>query len=558
MFQYHFTNIESLWCAPRGKRMGSLLKALLFLSLCTGAVAANANGSSAPVVSFSPSSLSFAGQPVGTKSNPQTVTLKNLGPGTLGISSIAATGAFVESNNCKTTLSAGSGCTVSVTFDPTTVGSASGAIAVKDNGSQSPQSVSLSGTGINQSGTGTCLGTPMTQLQTNVTSQLSYANTAAGVQVSQLTDSGTNRFDYFDVPAFSSAIKQILYLDFVAGHEAVIAQTGGTNAQVVTPTIIGSDVFLTGDGILAYYDRAVLTGPRGGLDMYGTFLNASGTCEEIRLTNLDVPPLSPLSSWEFSTASPDGAGGYVIGFSPDTLLHRVHVLASQTSQALPTMTLNDPESAATFHRIRFNPKFSNIVMYKRNQVTSTTAGPEIWVVDLNTCSNGVCAASEIVNILQGVKERVIPAGGHPTWSPDGMDIAYLDTNSGTYWMAWNVVTASGTLNSKFSVQQLGPLGRGANLMTADYCVFPPNWPSATVLACMAGAGSPLNPKTLYLMSSDGKGTTKLLAATDAPALTYDGTPMPVFSQDDQHILFNSDRTGLPQVYVVSGFTLTVP
>jgi len=60
------------------------------------------------------------------------------------------------------------------------------------------------------------------------------------------------------------------------------------------------------------------------------------------------------------------------------------------------------------------------------------------------------------------------------------------------------------------------------------------------------------------MSSDGQGTTKILTGTDAQVLTIDGTPMPEFVQDGEHLMFNSDRTGVPQIYLVSGFTLTLP
>ena len=117
-----------------------------------------------------------------------------------------------------------------------------------------------------------------------------------------------------------------------------------------------------------------------------------------------------------------------------------------------------------------------------------------------------------------------------------------------------MVNSNGTLNDAFTLQELGPFTN----MTADYCVFPPDWPTSTVLACIAGPASPSDAKTLYLMSSDGKGTTKLLAASDAPVLTINGTPMPQFAQDDQHLMFNSDRTGIPQIYLITGFTLTVP
>ncbi len=525
------------------------------------------SGGKQPAVSLSVTLLTFANQTIGTNSAAQTVTLTNVGSAALAGIAISTSGNFSETNTCGTSLNVGAKCNINVAFTPATAGVLAGSLSIADNASGSPQSVSLTGTGISSSGGGGgggggvgtgCAGTPITQVQTNVTSQLSYVNTAAGVSVTQLTDSGTNRFYYFDIPAYSAAVNEIFYVDFVAGNGMVTSNTGGAGTQIVSPALTGSQGFLSPDGTLAYYDGKGVGGTLGGRDIFGIFLNKTGICQQLQLTNLDVPPQSPLPVWEISGSSPDPAGGQDIAFSPDTVLHRVHVLTNGTSQALSIITLNDPENGTTFHRIRLNPKFPNIVMYKRNVLGGTTAQPEAWIVDLNTCANNACSASQIINVVANLKG---PAGlqalaGHINWSPDGLDILFSEPDIADYWIARNVVNSSGTINNAFTLQELGPFVKPE--ITADYCVFPPDWPNSTVLACLAGPASASNPKTLYLMSSDGKGTIKLLADTDALVLTIDGTPMPQFVQDDQHLMFNSDRTGIPQIYLISGFTLTVP
>lgn len=106
----------------------------------------------APIVSLSPSSLTFASQAVNTTSAAQTVTLSNPGNGALSITSIAASGDFPETNNCGTGLPGSTGtalaaCSISVTFKPTAVGTRTGSVSITDNASGSPQTVSLSGTG---------------------------------------------------------------------------------------------------------------------------------------------------------------------------------------------------------------------------------------------------------------------------------------------------------------------------------------------------------------------------------------------------------------------------
>ena len=102
----------------------------------------------APVVSLSTSALTFAGQLAGISSSAQTVTLSNTGNDTLNITSIAASGDFAQTNNCGTSLSAGGNCTISVTFNPTALGTRTGTVTITDNAAGSPETVSLSGTGI--------------------------------------------------------------------------------------------------------------------------------------------------------------------------------------------------------------------------------------------------------------------------------------------------------------------------------------------------------------------------------------------------------------------------
>jgi hypothetical protein len=103
--------------------------------------------SSAPGVQLSPSSLTFASQTVGTTSTAQPVVLTNNGTATLTISGIAPSGDYAESNNCAASVTAGSGCTINVTFKPTTTGARPGTLTITDNAAGSPQSVVLSGTG---------------------------------------------------------------------------------------------------------------------------------------------------------------------------------------------------------------------------------------------------------------------------------------------------------------------------------------------------------------------------------------------------------------------------
>ncbi|MFZ1916777.1 MAG: protease pro-enzyme activation domain-containing protein [Terriglobales bacterium] len=108
------------------------------------------SGSSAPVVTLTPASLTFATKKVGTTSAAKSIKVANTGNATLNISNIGISGdfAFVTSAKpCGATLAAGKYCTLKVTFTPTQTGTRTGDVTITDNAANSPQQVPLTGTG---------------------------------------------------------------------------------------------------------------------------------------------------------------------------------------------------------------------------------------------------------------------------------------------------------------------------------------------------------------------------------------------------------------------------
>jgi hypothetical protein len=101
-----------------------------------------------PAASVSPSSLSFASQNVGTTSAGATVTLLNSGGAAMNIASVTVSGDFAATGTCVPGLAAGSQCTITVTFAPTAPGTRAGLLTITDNALSSPQTVSLTGTGV--------------------------------------------------------------------------------------------------------------------------------------------------------------------------------------------------------------------------------------------------------------------------------------------------------------------------------------------------------------------------------------------------------------------------
>ncbi len=108
-------------------------------------------GATAPLT-FSPTSLSFASQAVGTTSSASTVTVTNSSASSLSISTLAASGNFTMVGSgttpCGGTLAAGAHCTFTVTFSPSVSGTIKGAAVVTDTAPVNQQVLNVSGSAV--------------------------------------------------------------------------------------------------------------------------------------------------------------------------------------------------------------------------------------------------------------------------------------------------------------------------------------------------------------------------------------------------------------------------
>jgi hypothetical protein len=153
--------------------------------------------------SFSPTSLTFATQTVGTSSSPQVITLTDQSATAITISSIAITGTnasdFSQTNSCGSGIAGKASCTISVTFTPATTGTFSAAITVTDNAGGTSQSVPLSGTGGGSfSVSPTSLTFPLQILKTTSAAQnVTLTNgSASAVTISSIAFSGADATDF--------------------------------------------------------------------------------------------------------------------------------------------------------------------------------------------------------------------------------------------------------------------------------------------------------------------------------------------------------------------------
>jgi sugar lactone lactonase YvrE len=109
----------------------------------------NLAGNGSAPVSLSSTSLNFGSVAAGDTTSARTVTVTNRLSTALNFSGITASAGFaVTSNTCGTGIAAGASCSAGVTFTPAALGPATGVLTFTDSANTSPQTVSLSGTGV--------------------------------------------------------------------------------------------------------------------------------------------------------------------------------------------------------------------------------------------------------------------------------------------------------------------------------------------------------------------------------------------------------------------------
>jgi hypothetical protein len=275
----------------------------------------------APVVSFGgTTTLTYSGQPVGTTSAAQSVTLTNTGNAALAITSIAITGAnsgdFAETNTCPvspTTLAAGANCNISVTFDPTAIGARTASLAITDDASGSPQSISLTGTGTPAAPVVGLSATSLTfsgQLvgTTSAAQSFTLTNTGnAALTITSIAVAGANSGDFAQTNTCPASPATL-----AAGSNCAISvtfkptATGGRSALVTITDNAGSSpqsVSLTGTGTAPI----VSLGGGTSLNFGNEPVGSTSAAQTITLSNTGTGPLTITSIAVTGTNSGDFA-----------------------------------------------------------------------------------------------------------------------------------------------------------------------------------------------------------------------------------------------------------
>jgi Abnormal spindle-like microcephaly-assoc'd, ASPM-SPD-2-Hydin len=219
----------------------------------------------------SPTSLTFATQPVGTTSAKQQVNVSNGGSTAVTFTSIATTGNFsISSMTCslKAALAAGASCYVRIGFTPATAGNKTGTLTLVDSDPNSPHQVSLTGVGAadDLSPASINFGTQLLNTTSNATPVVltNSATTALTVTAVAITETGCTSSTGCDfqiasqncIPAGSSTgtvngdatctIKIVFAPTTVIGrHTGTLTVTAGSGSQTVALSGTASAVSLS-------------------------------------------------------------------------------------------------------------------------------------------------------------------------------------------------------------------------------------------------------------------------------------------------------------------------
>src|ERR1700723_430072 len=208
-------------------------------------------------VSFAPSSLAFGNVSAGTTAAAQTVTLTNVGTVPLGSLAISTSSAeFAETNTCGTSLAAGASCAVSVTFTPQAAGLVQANLSISDNAPDSPQVLSISGTGIS--------GPFVSFAPFSLTFGPQAPGTMSPAQTITITNTGTSGLTIGSITAAGD--------DFAAGNDCTESAIPPKGTCTITVTWTPAEDVTTETGTITITDNA----QNQGTQTIG--LTAGGTC----------------------------------------------------------------------------------------------------------------------------------------------------------------------------------------------------------------------------------------------------------------------------------------
>ncbi len=349
--------------------------------------AVSGTGTAAPIVQLSSSLLAFGNQNDGSTSSSQSVTVTNNGNASLTSIVISVTGAnsseFAQTNNCGSTLAQSASCSISVTFSPSTAGSKSASVQIADNAGNSPQSISLTGTGVALA--------PVASLSGN---SIGFGNQSLGTTSSRQSVTLTNTGN-----ASLTGIS--------------IGLTGANAADFAKTTTCGSTLAATANCSIGVTFSPTSTGARSASVSISD--NASNSPQTVTLTGTGTQTASSLS---YTQAAPSPlVAGSAIGTITVGVDDSYSALVTGSTASVQ-VTITGPNS---FTNSQTQSAVSGVATFNFSSVHLNTDG----VYTITATSSGLTPAVSTTTVTALLSSEQMVVSGFP--SPDYANVVHSVT-----------------------------------------------------------------------------------------------------------------------------------
>ena len=253
-----------------------------------------------PTLSISPGSFDFGNQAVGAASAAQDFRITNSTSQTVTFTTIGFTGTdsgdFSDITDCGTTLASSAVCTVHVTFTAGAVGARSGTLSLSDDAPGTPQTVGLTGTGVNAPAvrlSATTITFPGETVGMASTPQsVTLTNTGnVTLNIANIAVTGTNAGDFTLAPAGSCGATVAVH-DTCTIKVTFTPSAVGARSAAVTLTDDALDspesITLSGQGLLQPTADLSAT----NLTYAGAGVGSTSASQTVTLTNNGNAPLT--------------------------------------------------------------------------------------------------------------------------------------------------------------------------------------------------------------------------------------------------------------------------
>lgn len=335
-------------------------------------------------ISLSQTSLTIGNQGVGSTSPFLTLALTSTGTGPLSITSVATSGDFAQTNNCGASVPSLTTCTISVTFTPTATGARSGTLTLNDDDATSPQTISLSGTGV-QAYALLADRTSATILRGNDTATFNFSassiyNFTSNIDLTCAANApALCSFSPASIAVGQNSVLTLSNLSAVTGNTLSFSVTGTSGGQTSTLSIT---VLIADFSLAATPASASVTAGQTGI--YTVSIQPSGGFNQLISLNCSGAPLASTCSVAPISISPDGTHAA-------TVTVNVTTAAIATAEVFPNMTIPGFHGRGSMPAFFCFVIFSGVVIYyliSRRRVRYLLATLALFILTWAACGGG--------------------------------------------------------------------------------------------------------------------------------------------------------------------------